>query len=125
MPDERFDECGLADAGLTRYDDEPRLASMRALELVRHRVQFLLASDDARLRRARSRRDRDRRQRRGDVGVVRECEPVHHFARAGPEPQILLQRFENQLIDRARQLRVDERRRLWRVPQERVQRAEL
>ena len=79
---------------------------------------FALAAEPAR-------RDRDRRQRGRDVRIVREREPIHDLARARPEPLILLQRLEDQLVERARQLGIEQRRRLRRLPQERVQRAEL
>ncbi len=98
---------------------------MRALELMVQRRELVLATDDVRGPGEATRRDGDRRQGGRDVGIVRERQAIHHLARARPEPLILLQRLEDELIERARQLGVEERRRLRRFPQQRVQRAEL
>ena len=88
-------------------------------------LELLIAADDLARHAARRLRDGDGRQRHGDGGVVREVQAVHHLARAGPQAWILLQHLDDQLIDRARQLRVGEGRRLRRLPHQRVKRAEL
>jgi hypothetical protein len=56
---------------------------------------------------------------------VRDVEAIHHLARAGTQPRILLQRFDDQLIDRARQIGVECGRRLRRFPHQRVERRNL
>ena len=98
---------------------------MGALELVVHRRQLVFTSDDVRARRQAARGDGDRRQRGGNIRIVRERQPIHHLARARPQTLILLQRLEDQLIERARQLGIEQRRRFRRFPHQRVQRPEL
>ncbi len=82
LADERLDESRLADAGLSRHDHQARLAAMGALELVIELGQLVVAPDDAGTCREPARGDGHRRQRRCDVRVVRERQPVHHLARA-------------------------------------------
>ena len=104
---------------------QPGLAALRALELMQQRVHLLVAADDARgsaRRRGATVTDDERRRNRG---VVREPEAVQDLARAWPQPRILLQRLEDELVERARHIGIEERRRLGRLPHQRVQRAEL
>ena len=109
----------------------PEMTTMRAFpRCARSNSWFIASSSSSRptmlvLVARRRGRDGDRRQRGRDVGVVREREAVHHLARARPEPPILLQRLEDELIERARKLGIEQRRRLGRLPQERVQCSEL
>ncbi len=56
---------------------------------------------------------------------MRDVEAIHHLARAGPQPRILLQRFDDQLIDGARQIGVERGGRLRRFPHQRVERRNL
>ena len=56
---------------------------------------------------------------------MRQAQAIEYFAGAWPKARILLQRFQDQLVERSRQFGIEERRRLRRLPHQRVQRAEL
>ena len=125
LGNEGIDERGFPDAGFARNHDHPGFAPPGALELVVHRRELVFTPDDVRARRQAARGDGDRRQRGRNIRIVRERQPIHHLARARPETLILLQRFEDQLIQRARKLWIEKRRRLRRFPYQGVQRPEL
>ena len=103
-PYERIEERRLADAGFRRQHHDAPLAPVSALELVKQRVHFEIAADH---RAAASRgpmRHRDGGERRGDRRIVRQPQSIEHFPRARTKPGIFLQRFEDELIERPRQL---------------------
>ncbi len=125
VPDECFDECRLPDARFAGDNDQSSASSLGLIEFLEENIQVLLAPDDVRVGGGFARRNRDARECRRDRRIVRQIQPVHDFACTRPQPGILLERFENQLVDRAWQFGIQPNRRLRIVPQDSVQRAHL
>jgi hypothetical protein len=120
-----LDERRLSHARLSGHYEDAGLAAFGPLEFVQQRLEFRVAADEIRVRDGVFRRWHRSRQSHGDRRVVRDVEPIHHLARPRPEPRVLLQHLENQLIERAWKVRVQEHRGLRGFPHQLMKGPEL